>query len=159
MPSVLFVCTGNQFRSPIAAAAFAQKLNEEGLAADWRVESAGTWAVPGQPPLPEAIRAAAACGLSLEGHRARMVDASILAGADLILVMAGGQREALVSEFPATAKRVFLLAQVAEGVHYDIPDPMGVEEDASEEIVKEVCELVGKGFRKICVLAATFHDT
>jgi len=153
MPSVLFVCTGNQFRSPIAAAAFTKKLNDEGGAAGWRVESAGTWAVAGKPPLPEAIRAAAACGLSLEGHTACMVEASILSNSDLILVMEGGQKEAILSEFPNVSKRVFLLSEVAEGVAYDIPDPLAGEEDLSEEITKEVCDLVGKGFRKICELA------
>jgi len=156
MPSVLFVCTGNQFRSPIAAAAFIKKLNDEGSAAGWRVESAGSWAVAGKPPLPEAIRAAAACGLSLEGHKARMVEASILSNSDLILVMEGGQKEAILSEFPNVSKRVFLLSEVAEGVAYNIPDPLAGEEDLSEEIAKEVCALVGKGFRKICELASRF---
>jgi protein-tyrosine-phosphatase len=153
MPSILFICTGNQFRSPIAAAAFIKKLSDEGGVTGWRVESAGTWAVAGQPPLPEAIQAAAACGLSLEGHTARTVEASILSNADLILVMEGGQKEAILSEFPNVSKRVFLLSEVAEGVAYDIPDPLTCEEDLSEEIANEVCDLVGKGFRKICELA------
>jgi len=153
MPSVLFVCTGNQFRSPIAAAAFIKRLNDEGGAEDWRVESVGTWAFAGKPPLPEAIQAAAACGLALEGHTARMVEASMLSNSDLILVMEGGQKEAILSEFHNVSKKVFLLSEMAEGMAYDIPDPLAGEEDLSEEIAEEVCELVGKGFRKICELA------
>jgi hypothetical protein len=38
---------------------------------------------------------------------------------------------------------------------FDIPDPLASEEDLSEEIAKEVCALVGKGFHKICELAQT----
>jgi protein-tyrosine phosphatase len=153
MPSILFVCTGNQFRSPIAAAAFLKKLNDEGGAEVWRVESAGTWAAVDQPPLPAALQAAAACDLTLEGHKARMVEDSILSSADLILVMESGQREAIISEFPKVRKRVFLLSKVVEGIDYDIPDPLASEEYLTEEIAKEVCELVSKGFRKICDLA------
>jgi protein-tyrosine phosphatase len=155
MPSVLFVCTGNQFRSPIAAAAFMKKLNDEGGAEGWRVESAGTWASIDHPPLPMALQAAALCGLSLEGHKIRSVEASILSCADLILVMERGQKEAILSEFPGVGKKVFLLSEVAEGMDFDIPDPLASEEDLSEEIAKEVCALVGKGFHKICELAQT----
>jgi len=153
MPSVLFVCTGNQFRSPIAAAAFVRKLDNESSGGGWRVESAGTWAVAGKPPLPEAFRAAAACGLSLEGHTARMLEASMLSNSDLILVMESGQKEAILSEFHNVSKKVFLLSEMAEGVDYDVPDPLANEEDLSEEIAKELCMLVDKGFRKICELA------
>jgi protein-tyrosine phosphatase len=158
MPSVLFVCTGNLFRSPIAAAAFLKRLDDEGGAASWRVESAGTWAAVGQPPLPVAIQAAAVCGLSLKGHTTRMVEASLLSSSDLILVMEGGQKEAILIEFPNVDGRVFLLSEFAEGVAYDIPDPLSIEEDLSEEIAKEVCALVGKGFRRICELAQRLSD-
>jgi protein-tyrosine-phosphatase len=82
-----------------------------------------------------------------------MVEASLLSNSDLILVMEGGQKEAILSEFSNVGRRVFLLSEVAEGVAYDIPDPLASEEDLSEEIAKEVCALVGKGFRKICELA------
>jgi len=157
MPSVLFVCTGNQFRSPIAAAAFIKKLNDEGSAAGWRVESAGTWTATGQPPLPEAIQAATLCGLSLEGHTTRLVEASILSPSDLILVMESGQKEAISSEFPNLLGRVFLLSEVVEGMTYDISDPLASGENSSDEIAREVRNLVCKGFKKICELARHLH--
>lgn len=157
MPSVLFVCTGNQFRSPIAAAAFQKRLNDAGSAAGWSVSSAGTWTAAGQPPHPAALQAATSCGLSLEGHTARLIEASTLSQSDLILVMEKGQKEAILSEFPNVGQRVFLLSEVVEGVAYDIPDPLGSEDDPPEAIIKEVCNLVQKGFDKICELACRLH--
>ena len=44
MPTVLFVCTGNLHRSPLAAA-FLRRLLQESKLAGWQVESAGTWTV------------------------------------------------------------------------------------------------------------------
>lgn len=52
MPSVLFACTANRFRSPIAAARFSHCLQNEVDVQDWRVGSAGTWAEPGLPVFP-----------------------------------------------------------------------------------------------------------
>ncbi|MGB9521787.1 MAG: low molecular weight phosphatase family protein, partial [Anaerolineales bacterium] len=48
MPSVLFVCTANQCRSPLAQGLFQLALN--GQLSGWRIDSAGTWAVNGLPP-------------------------------------------------------------------------------------------------------------
>lgn len=44
MPSVLFVCTANMCRSPMAMVLFRRRLDQAGLASGWRVESAGAWA-------------------------------------------------------------------------------------------------------------------
>ncbi|MDP3186600.1 MAG: hypothetical protein Q8M58_15180, partial [Anaerolineales bacterium] len=46
-----------------------------------------------------------------------------------------GQKEAILSEFPNVGQRVFLLSEVVEGVAYDIPDPLGSEEDPPEVII------------------------
>ena len=48
MYSVLFVCTGNQYRSPIAAEVFRMQLAQDGRSAHFKVNSAGTWAFSGQ---------------------------------------------------------------------------------------------------------------
>jgi protein-tyrosine phosphatase len=49
MPSVLFVCRANQFRSPLAAACLQRAIKQVGTGTDWVVESAGTWTKPGLP--------------------------------------------------------------------------------------------------------------
>lgn len=149
MPSVLFVCTANRFRSPIAAAAFQKKLKDEGIREGWRVGSAGTWAVPGLTPAPEAIQAARQYGFSIERQTTLPVNAALLSEYDLILVMEAGHKEALESEFPAVRKRVHLLSEVVDGILYDVPDPAMSEESSPQEIADELCSLIGKGFRNI----------
>ena len=149
MPAVLFVCTANRFRSPIAAAAFQKKLRDEGIEG-WQVGCAGTWTDPGLPPARDAVQAARQLGVSLDGHASCLVNAALLSGYDLILVMEMGHKEALESEFPAVHNRVFLLSEVVDGMLYDIPDPALSEESSLQEIANEVCNLVRKGFRSIC---------
>lgn len=153
MPSVLFVCTANRFRSPIAAALFARRLQAEGLAQDWRVGSAGTWAEPGLGVIPSSKWVAENLGLDLEAHKATRIDREALAQYDLILVMEHSHQEALQVEFPEMKDKVHLLAKVTTGMAYDVPDPGVLEGETYLDIVREVSGLIDKGFNEICMLA------
>src|SRR5574341_1185717 len=157
MPSVLFVCTANQYRSPIAAALFKAKLFAEKQPGMWDVNSAGTWTIPGLPPTPLAKKLARSCGLILEMHRTRLLSQAQLINSDLILVMEAGHIEALLAEFPSIASRVFLLSEVVDGVRYDIPDPAGSPEHA-KEYIQELCEVIERGFHQITNLAVRLSD-
>jgi protein-tyrosine-phosphatase len=153
MPSVLFVCTGNRYRSPIAAAAFLKRLRDEGNVNGWVVGSAGTWTMPGLPPLPAAIQAAHQYGLNIDAHITRLVSAVELSQYDLILVMETGHKEAIESEFPFVRNRVFLLSEVVDGIPYNILDPLVNDESISQELVNELCGLIQRGYQMICQLA------
>jgi len=90
MHSVLLVCTANICRSPMAEALLRARLGE--AAADWRIESAGTWALEGEGAAPRAIKVLKARGIDLSQHRSRVVDASLLNRARLVLVMEKGHK-------------------------------------------------------------------
>ena len=90
MPSILFVCTANQIRSPIAAALFKDILNKSGQAQAWRVESAGTWTSHGLPANRAAQRVMREMNIDLSQHRTRCITRDLLATFDLILVMEHG---------------------------------------------------------------------
>lgn len=168
MPSVLFVCTANRFRSPLAAAIFVRALDEEGIErggssslqmrAAWRVDSAGTWAAPGEPVLPLVADAARKLGIDLSDHTSRRVNESLLSEYDLILVMTRSQKEALQSEFPALQDRIYLLSHVVERGSYDIPDISGSEQEV-EDVISELNTLIRGGVRYIRVLATYLHNT
>ena len=154
MPAVLFVCTGNQFRSPIAAGVFREQLARDGRTTDWLVNSAGTWTSSGLPALSEARELAAAFGVDLAAHRTRSVDKDLLEEADVILVMESGHKESLQTEFPFTRSKVYLLAQVVEGVADDIPDPAALRGEA-REIIRELVDMIRSGAGKIYQLVET----
>src|SRR5512139_172481 len=100
MPSVLFVCTANQFRSPLAAACFQRELDRASQASGWHVDSAGTWVVSGVPLSPAVLRTLRLLGVDLSAHRPQTVTADLLREQDLVLVMESGHRESLLIDFP-----------------------------------------------------------
>ena len=153
MPSVLIVCTANQFRSPIAAACLREQLAGETLKNEWLVESAGTWGEGGLPAPGVTLAVAATLGLGgLESHRTRQVDRALLERFDLVLVMEGGHKEALCAEFPSVCGRVYLLSELVDGLPYDIPDPAvpGVDPGAAGSML---FGLIVRGRDKILKLA------
>ena len=159
MPSVLFVCTANRFRSPLAAACF-RKVLEEGQnedVASWMVGSAGTWAAPGQPVIPAVLIAAQKLGIELAAHRSARVSRQLLAEYDLILVMQASQKEALQSEFPALSDFIYLFSHVVERGSYDIPDALDSDQDVVT-VGLEMDALVRRGVNYICVLATALHN-
>ena len=85
--SVLFVCTGNTCRSPLAEALARRDIEERGL--DISVSSAGTMAVEGSPASRGSLAAAARRGVDLSPHRSRPTDERVL-GVDLIVAMTPG---------------------------------------------------------------------
>jgi protein-tyrosine phosphatase len=150
MPSILFVCTANLFRSPIAAACFSECLSRKNWSGEWNIQSAGVWTTTGIPALPIAQTVAERLKLTLERHRSSMVSAEMIAAQDLILVMENGQKEALQSEFPLSRANIFLLSEVVEKRAYDIQDPIQDRLDRCVEVGFQIQDLIDKGFYRIC---------
>jgi protein-tyrosine-phosphatase len=157
MPSILFVCLANRYRSPLAAAFFNKCLEQAADRGSWVVGSAGTWAQPGLPPEAMALKAARDRDLDIKSHRSRQVNANILSMSNLVLAMEAGQKEALQVEFPKERNKIYLLSEVAEGIQYDIPDPFGPDDGTHQEIANELYELIRRGFENICNFALDSH--
>ncbi len=144
MPAVLFICTANRFRSPLAAAFFRNELKETPLSDEWTADSAGIWTLPGLPVLPEVALIAQRFNLDLAAHRSQPVTASLLQAYPLILVMTAAHQEALQTEFPAVSERIHLLSWAAERRRYDIPDAT-YSLDAMFQIAETLQRLIQTG--------------
>jgi len=152
MYSVLFVCTGNQFRSPIAAEVFREHLTRDGRSAQWQVDSAGTWTVSGHRAQREAVELARSVGVNIRGHMTRELDVKMLTDADLVLVMEEGHKESIQVEFPFARNKVYLLSQVLEGVEVDIPDPAAARGEAPS-IIRDLVDMIHAGYGNIYRIA------
>lgn len=167
MPSVLFVCTANRFRSPLAAGIFSRAVAEEetvrscswdiGKASDWTVQSAGIQAIPYQPVLPAVLEAAASLGIDLSGHRSQDVSELALPEYDLIVVMQQSHREALQDRYPELHEHIHLLSHVVEYEAYDIPDAFHSPQSVMG-VASILNELIRRNLSYICVLAIALHN-
>jgi protein-tyrosine phosphatase len=142
---VLFVCSGNTCRSPMAAVlwqkAVAQKLGC-GLDAledrGYKARSAGISASEGLPAAAEAVAACAANGLDISAHRSRRVDERLLAESDAVFAMTA-EHLARIVEMGAAGDKCFLLA---DGT--GIADPIGKTQAAYSDCAAAIACAVSK---------------
>jgi len=139
---ILFVCTGNTCRSPLAAAAAQRLLEARGW--DAVAESAGVAAVEDAPASDAARAAAREAGLDLESHRARLLTGPLVRAADLVLAMGAGHLEFIRVLSPEAAGRVFRLRDYATRGEApgDVQDPYGAGLEAYRKTLVELQELV-----------------
>ena len=107
---ILFLCTANQCRSPMAEAMLRDRLAARGV--DATVHSAGLME-GGSPATRETLSALAAVGLDASAHRSRRMDESILSGADLVLGMTRRHVMEAVVLAPSIWPRAFTLKELA----------------------------------------------
>lgn len=134
MKRILFVCTGNICRSPLAEALLKRALHERAVE-EVSVESAGTGAWDGAPASEGAYLVALERGLDLSGHRARLLTREIVEDAAMILTMARHHR-ARVHELGGEG-RVHVLGEYVgkTGEEAEVGDPFG----GDLEVYRDTC--------------------
>jgi glycine hydroxymethyltransferase len=125
MKTVLFVCTGNICRSPMAEGLFRHATKGRN---EFRVISAGVGAVDGLPPSEYAVRALRELGIDISRQRSRMLTADLVNEADYIFGMTHSHVDAITLLYPQAAEKTFLLREfdeTLESYENDISDPIG----------------------------------
>ncbi|MGH7991769.1 MAG: low molecular weight protein arginine phosphatase, partial [Limisphaerales bacterium] len=125
MKTILFICTGNVCRSPMAEALFRRALHGRG---GFCALSAGLGAVDGQPPTSHSVTAMKEIGIDISGQRSRALTADLVRQADFIFGMTHGHVDTVGLLYPQAAEKTFLLREFDETLEpheKDIPDPIG----------------------------------
>lgn len=138
MKKILFVCTGNTCRSPMAEGFLRSLLeNEPSLSEHFSAASAGISAYEGGEASKEAISVMQSdWGIDISGHRSAVLKREHIAASSLILTMTRSHRDSIISAYPEAKDKTYTLKEYAGGTisnpllrqsddSIDIPDPYG----------------------------------
>lgn len=139
MKKILFVCTGNTCRSPMAEGIFNEFAHQHGI--DAKALSAGIF-VTERTVSKNAVKVMAELGIDISVHIPTRIDDCLVNDSDLILTMTENHKKHLVSN-GASADKVFTLAEYV-GEDFEISDPYGGDIELYRKTCNEIRSLIEK---------------
>ncbi|MCD6472239.1 threonylcarbamoyl-AMP synthase [Candidatus Aerophobetes bacterium] len=143
--NILFVCTGNTCRSPMAKGIFKKMWSGRKV----KVRSAGTSTSIGLRATKLAIKSMKERGINLSLHRSIPLNTKLIQEADLILVMENKHKRKILELSSLSKDKVFLLKKFAQGVEEEFPDPIGGDEESYRKCAQQMEENIKKVIKKL----------
>lgn len=129
MENILFICTGNTCRSPMAEGIFNKLAKDNSI--DAIASSAGLWAADGMKVSDHAVEAVEQYNVDISDHLSSPLTIEVVEGADLILTMTDGHKMQLLNALEEGARyKVYTLKEYVYGDgDINIMDPFGLDLD------------------------------
>ncbi|WP_102348231.1 low molecular weight protein arginine phosphatase [Bacillus sp. Marseille-P3661] len=143
MHNILFVCTGNTCRSPMAEAIFRHRANSK-----YNVKSAGVFATDGSPAAAHSIKVLTDQEIPIN-HKSKLLTNDLIQWSDLILTMTAGHKHMVQQHFPKALDKVYSLNEYVRNKDHDISDPFGGSLDDYREIYQELDEIIAELIEKL----------
>ncbi len=136
---ILFLCTGNTCRSPMAAGYLQKLLKEKGVK-DIEVKAAGVMTIPGLLATPEAIQIMDSMGVDLHRHRSSQLTRDLIKKADLILGMTPFHVQSALRVSDEARGKTFLFKEYTRSdlKNTQIVDPMGCTLEVYKKVFNEI---------------------
>jgi protein-tyrosine-phosphatase len=129
----------------------------KGMAEDWRIESAGVWAIKNSPAAENTLKVLLERGVDLSDHVSRQVTLEMVEEFNVVLTMESNHQEALQAAFPQHEGRIFTMGEMV-GRQGDVVDPIGFPPVVFEQTAREIEAILSGGFERISRLAEGLQD-
>lgn len=144
--NILFVCTGNTCRSPMAEAILNSLAKENKL--DVCAFSRGTSVFLGEDVNPKAKKSLKRIGIHDFEHISKQITEIDMESADLVLTMTASHKMMLKSIFPKYSSKIYTLSEKAYGKDKPISDPYGHDENVYDLCAQEIGDAIRKLIEK-----------
>lgn len=140
---VLFVCTGNTCRSPMAEGILRDLAKNKSL--NIEVESAGVAALDGSPVSNNSIEAMKNIGIDIENYTSNMLTKYMVEESDLVLTMAKSHKNIILRNYSPKNKKIYTIHEYINSSDGDVIDPYGGNLNIYEKTRDEIYQLIEKG--------------
>ncbi len=142
---IIFVCTGNTCRSPMAEGFFNELCKKNGK--NKMAISRGIFAQNGAPASENSIISASELGIDISAHSSAQLTFEDASSADNIFTMTKAHKNLILSAFPELLQKVFSISEFTSCP--DVSDPYGGDISVYRKCAKEIFDAVGRIYKKL----------
>lgn len=150
MKKIVFICTGNICRSPMAEHYMQGKIEILKKENDYLIDSCGIYANSGEKATNNAIEAIKKYGINMQNHRSKNISEIDINDFDLVISLTKQHKETIIRLYPSTKGKIYTLKEYVDpNLDYkDIDDPWGYNLNIYKSCAAEIVEYVDKLIEK-----------